>query len=168
MVAKTTTKAPASLARRTAIGAAPDPVPPPRPTQMKTILRSRNTSRISFSDSKIAFSPISGSPPAPRPFVRLGPNWIFSPATEPFRVRTSVFRASNSAPSIPSRAIRSSILAPAPPKPIIFTALSGMVCWRSLGNSIMTGKNLRHLYQLPPPVTSEIRRKRGLKSSFSR
>ena len=38
-VAKTTTKAPASRAMRAITGAAPEPVPPPRPTQRKTMFR---------------------------------------------------------------------------------------------------------------------------------
>ena len=131
MVAKTTTNAPSSRAIRVTIGAAPEPVPPPRPVQRKTMRRPLMEARICSSDSKTAWWPSSGSPPEPRPLVRLTPSWIFSPARQEARVRVSVFRANNSAPSMPSSAIRSSMFAPAPPSPMILTAEVGIICWGS-------------------------------------
>ena len=54
MVAKTTMNAPSSRAIRVTIGAAPEPVPPPRPVQRKTIRRPLMDARICSSDSKTA------------------------------------------------------------------------------------------------------------------
>ena len=128
MVAKTTTKAPSSRAMRVTMGAAPEPVPPPRPVQRKTIRRSLIEARIWSSASITAWWPSSGSPPEPRPFVRFTPSWIFSRARQAESVRRSVLRASNSEPSMPSSATRSNMLAPAPPRPMIFTEEAGIVC----------------------------------------
>ena len=73
MVAKITTKAPSSRAMRAISGAAPEPVPPPRPTHRKTSCLPRSASRSSSSASSAARAPISGSPPAPSPLVRFLP-----------------------------------------------------------------------------------------------
>ena len=74
MVAKTTTKAPSSRAMRVRMGAPPEPVPPPSPTQRNTILRPLMAERTSFSASIMTFCPRSGSPPVPRPLVRFRPS----------------------------------------------------------------------------------------------
>ena len=118
---KATTKAPAWLASLATTGAAPEPVPPPRPTHMKTRDFPSTAARISSIASFAASAPRSGSPPAPRPWVRSFPICILSLATEVFNARRSVLRVSNCASSIPSSAMRSRTLEPAPPIPITFT-----------------------------------------------
>ena len=128
MVAKTTTKAPSSRAMRVTMGAAPEPVPPPRPVQRKTIRQSLIEARIWPSASSTAWWPSAGSPPEPRPRVRLTPSCIFSMARQAESVLRSVLSASNSEPSMPSSATRSSMLTPAPPRPMIFTEVAGIVC----------------------------------------
>ena len=67
-----------SLAASAITGAAPVPVPPPIPAVMKSILvLSLNNSLISSIFSIAEFLPTAGFDPAPRPSVRLEPNWIF-------------------------------------------------------------------------------------------
>ncbi len=130
IVAKTTKKTPSSLAIRQTSGAAPEPVPPPRPTQIKMIPLSRTAARISSTASSAACFPREGSPPVPIPFKSVDPNWILLLETDVERALTSVFSVSSSASSLPSKAIRSSTLAPAPPTPITLTPNSA-----STGNS---------------------------------
>ena len=60
-------KAPVSLAICEMTGAEPVPVPPPSPQVTKTISARPTASRISFSLSRAASSPIWGREPAPRP-----------------------------------------------------------------------------------------------------
>ena len=55
------------------IGAAPVPVPPPRPQATKTMSAPFTASSISFLLSKAASRPTSGFDPAPRPPVILAP-----------------------------------------------------------------------------------------------
>jgi len=74
MVTKGTKKAPSSRAIRATRGEAPEPVPPPRPAQRKTMLCPLIMARISSSDSLAAWPPRSGSPPVPSPFVKLEPS----------------------------------------------------------------------------------------------
>ena len=121
-VAKTTTNAPASRAQRATSGAAPDPVPPPSPTQIKTRRRPRKTPSISSRDPCPASAPNSGSPPQPSPCVKALPNCNFVPAMDPCSPRTSQFMLTNSTPTMPSKAILSITLLPAPPIPNTLTA----------------------------------------------
>ena len=72
-VTTATVKAPASFAAAATTGAAPEPVPPPKPQVIKTISASFIVSLISFWLSSAAFLPISGSMPAPKPRVTLFP-----------------------------------------------------------------------------------------------
>ena len=69
-----TVKAPNSLAMRATIGAAPVPVPPPIPAVTKTKSAPSSTVRICSSLSSAALRPTSGTEPAPKPLVTLGPN----------------------------------------------------------------------------------------------
>ncbi len=62
-----------SLAMEAIIGAAPVPVPPPIPAVIKTISAPFRVFLIVSLSSTAAFSPISGIPPAPRPFVSFVP-----------------------------------------------------------------------------------------------
>ena len=75
LVTTATVSAPISLLALATIGAAPVPVPPPRPAVTKTMSLPFNASRISSTDSMAAILPVSGSAPAPRPLVMLGPSW---------------------------------------------------------------------------------------------
>ena len=78
IITNPTTKAPASLASFATVGAAPDPVPPPRPAQIKTKDLLAKDSLISLVASWAASSPSSGSPPAPNPCVNCLPSCILS------------------------------------------------------------------------------------------
>jgi hypothetical protein len=62
-----TVRAPSSFAISATTGAAPVPVPPPRPQVINTISAHSSASLISSRDSSAAFFPVSGSEPAPRP-----------------------------------------------------------------------------------------------------
>src|SRR5512133_827773 len=61
-----------------------------------------------------------GSPPAPSPRVRRGPNWILVGARELFRAWLSVLAAIYSTPDKPNSIMRFTALQPPPPKPITF------------------------------------------------
>ena len=65
--------APCSRATSATMGAAPVPVPPPRPAVTNTISAPRTASAIASRDSSAARWPRSGSAPAPRPFVSRSP-----------------------------------------------------------------------------------------------
>ena len=70
-----TVRIPISLATFAITGAAPVPVPPPIPAVMKTILVFCPIDALISSILSIAaFSPTSGSAPAPRPSVIVTPN----------------------------------------------------------------------------------------------
>ena len=68
-----TVNAPLSLHALATIGAAPVPVPPPSPHAIKTISYPSIISLILSIESKAACFPVSGSPPAPKPFVTCSP-----------------------------------------------------------------------------------------------
>ena len=72
---------------------------------------------ISSLDSSDACSPISGFEPAPRPWVRLAPNWILTSAFEPSSACASVLATKKSAPSSPLSFMLLTALHPAPPTP---------------------------------------------------
>ena len=82
--------APSSLATFANSGAAPVPVPPPRPAVRKTMSLPLMASRISFSVSSAALRPTSGLPPAPSPFVVSRPKTILFSQSEFFITCTSV------------------------------------------------------------------------------
>lgn len=74
-----TTRAPRDFAISAITGAAPVPVPPPRPVVINTISAPARACLISSLDSSAAFFPTSGFQPAPRPrvvdlpiFIRVG------------------------------------------------------------------------------------------------
>ncbi len=73
LVTTATVKAPNSRAISATIGEAPEPVPPPKPTVIKTMLQPFKTSLISFCDSSAAAFPSSGFIPAPKPRVTVFP-----------------------------------------------------------------------------------------------
>src|SRR4029077_5594669 len=108
-------------------GAAPEPVPPPNPVQMKIRRASASAWRISSADSCAASKPSSGSPPVPRPRVTERPSCTLTAATELASDWTSVLAAMRSDLSIPSSTTRSSAFEPALPTAI---TLIGMI-WSS-------------------------------------
>ena len=107
-----------SLAALAITCAAPVPVPPPIPAVIKTIFAPFKRSTISFKDSSAAACPISIFAPAPSPFVKFKPIWIFAFALLAFKSWASVFIATNSTPSRPDSIISLIALPPAPPTPI--------------------------------------------------
>ncbi len=113
--------APCSLAISATIGAAPEPVPPPRPEVMKTMSEPSRAWAIFSLSSSAARSPIEGSPPAPRPRVSLSPMRSLCGASDWRRAWASVFRAMNSTPIISARIIRLTALLPPPPTPTTLT-----------------------------------------------
>ncbi len=73
LVTTATVKAPNSLAISAITGAAPVPVPPPKPQVIKTMSAPDNLDKISCSFSSALLRPRSGSIPAPKPRVVLRP-----------------------------------------------------------------------------------------------
>ena len=73
LVTTPTVRAPISLATEPTTGAAPVPVPPPMPAVMNTISEPCSSSNSLSLSSRAAFSPTSGSAPAPSPLVRASP-----------------------------------------------------------------------------------------------
>ena len=74
LVTTATVSAPISLASDAMIGAAPVPVPPPRPVVTKTMSAPSSASMILSESSSAAFRPTSGFAPAPRPLVSFTPS----------------------------------------------------------------------------------------------
>ena len=120
LVITPTVNAPNSRAILAKTGAAPVPVPPPIPAAMKTISAPSRAVLISPSDSKAAFFPTSGLPPAPKPFVKSFPKTILFSTGERRNTCTSVFATKNSTPLTPSSTMRLTALFPPPPTPITF------------------------------------------------
>ena len=110
--------APCSLAISATTGAAPEPVPPPRPAVMNTMSESASASAILSRSSSAARAPIVESPPAPRPRVILSPIRILCGASDCSSACASVLQAMNSTPIISARIIRLTALLPPPPTPM--------------------------------------------------
>ena len=72
--------APSSVARLAMTGAAPVPVPPPRPVVTNTMSAPLSAEMSASVSSSAAWRPTLGSAPAPRPLVSLLPIWIFTGA----------------------------------------------------------------------------------------
>ena len=119
-VATATVSAPSSLARFATTGAAPLPVPPPKPAVTKTMSAPSSASRIFSVSSSAALRPTSGFAPAPSPLVSFAPNCSFTGACESFSACKSVLAAMNSTPSTFARIMRLTALEPPPPTPITF------------------------------------------------
>ena len=116
-VTTATVSAPSSAARLATMGAAPVPVPPPRPVVTKTISAPCNASIIFSVSSRAAWRPISGLAPAPRPLVSLAPIWSLTGALDCFKACISVFATRNSTPSSPAEIMRLIAFEPPPPTP---------------------------------------------------
>ena len=113
--------APCSLAISATIGAAPEPVPPPRPEVMNTMSEPSRAWAIFSLSSSAARSPIEGSPPAPRPRVILSPIRSLCGASDCSSAWASVLRAMNSTPIISALIILLTALLPPPPTPMTLT-----------------------------------------------
>ncbi len=109
--------APLLLASSAMTGAAPVPVPPPIPQVTKTMSEPDRISRKSSEDSSAAFSPISGSPPAPSPRVNLSPMRTRCGASLISNAWASVLTATKSTPRSPSAIMRLTAFEPPPPTP---------------------------------------------------
>ncbi len=77
VVTTPTVIAPFLLAISATTGAAPVPVPPPKPVVMKTMSILESKSSIRLRDSSIAALPSLGSPPTPIPLASFSPTKIF-------------------------------------------------------------------------------------------
>ena len=99
LVTTATVSIPASFAARAMAGAAPVPVPPPMPAAMKAMCEPLNEARTSSMASSAAARPTSGFEPAPRPCVRLAPNWMRASAWDCSKAWASVLATTNSTPS---------------------------------------------------------------------
>ena len=126
LVTTATVSAPISLASDAMIGAAPVPVPPPRPVVTNTMSAPSSASMILSASSSAALRPTSGLAPAPRPLVSLTPSWIFTGAFDSLSACRSVLATTNSTPSRCDSIMRLTALPPPPPTPItlIFAAFS--------------------------------------------
>src|SRR6184192_928343 len=125
-VTTATLSAPNSLASEATTGAAPLPVPPPRPEVMKIMSEPSSASIIFSVSSSAALRPTSGLAPAPSPLVSLAPSCSFAGACESFSACKSVFAVMNSTPSSLARIMRLTALHPPPPTPmtLIFAGCS--------------------------------------------
>src|ERR1051326_7190210 len=105
------------------IGAAPVPVPPPRPAVRKTMsapaIAAASASRL----ISAARSPCCGSPPAPRPRALRPPIWILRIAGDMGSACASLLTAMNSTPCTPVSTMRLTALLPPPPTPMILTSV---------------------------------------------
>ena len=99
-------------------GAAPVPVPPPRPVVMNTMSEPSSAWRICSESSTAALFPTSGLAPAPRPFVSFIPSWSFIGARFERSAWQSVFAARNSIPATPEAIMRLTAFPPPPPIPM--------------------------------------------------
>src|SRR5262245_7067204 len=108
---------PSWLAIDATTGAAPVPVPPPRPVVMNTMSAPSSASQIFSVSSTAAWRPTSGFEPAPRPLVSLVPIWILTPARLLRSACRSELIAMNSTPCTPEAIMRESALPPPPPTP---------------------------------------------------
>src|SRR5712692_3538926 len=117
-VTTATLKAPNSLASEATTGAAPLPVPPPRPAVIKIMSEPSSASIIFSVSSSAALRPTSGLAPAPRPLVSFAPSCSFTGACDSFNACRSVLAVMNSTPSRLARIMRFTALHPPPPTPI--------------------------------------------------
>src|SRR5216117_1204448 len=113
-------RAPRSRAICEMIGAAPVPVPPPMPQVTNTRSAPCRPCSTSSRFSSIAWRPISGRAPAPRPRVSFFPICTFTSALLLSRACASVFTEMNSTPWSPSSTMRFRALPPPPPTPTTF------------------------------------------------
>ena len=105
LVTTATVSAPSSAANVATIGAAPVPVPPPRPVVTKTMSAPSSASMTLSVSSSAAWRPTSGFAPAPSPFVSFAPICNLMGAFDCSSAWTSVFATRKSIPSTPASII---------------------------------------------------------------
>src|ERR1043166_5719810 len=120
LVTMPTVRAPMSRAIWAMIGAAPVPVPPPMPQVTKTRSAPCMAATTSSRFSSIAWRPISGRAPAPRPRVSFFPICTFRSDFDFVSACASVLTEMNSTPTSRASIMRLTALPPPPPTPITF------------------------------------------------
>src|SRR6185503_6311735 len=134
-VTTATVRMPISFASCATTGAAPVPVPPPKPAVMNSMSAPSMTSRMRSRSSIAAWRPTSGLAPAPRPFVMLQPicRPVFTLAH--LSACASVFAQMKSTPSIPARTMCATALPPPPPIPS--TLMTAVWLYPSISSNIV-------------------------------
>src|SRR5215470_9239931 len=124
LVTTATVRIPRSFANEAMTGAAPVPVPPPRPAVMKTMSAPVSRRVICSGSSSAASRPTSGFEPAPSPCVSFTPSCTFTGAGDARRAWLSVLATMNSTPVNCAVIMRVTALLPPPPRPmtLIFAA----------------------------------------------
>ncbi len=117
LVTTATVSAPISAASEAMIGAAPVPVPPPRPAVRNTMSAPSSISRMRSVSSSAALRPTSGSAPAPNPLVSRLPICSLTGARHLCSACRSVLAAMNSTPRSWASIMRFTALPPPPPTP---------------------------------------------------
>src|SRR5213596_1534549 len=143
-------RAPRSRAICAMMGDAPVPVPPPIPQVTKTRSAPWRACSTSSRFSSIAWRPISGRAPAPRPRVSFLPICTFTSALLLSRACASVFTEMNSTPWSPSSTMRFSALPPPPPTPTTF--IRAFCDTVSSSSKIMAPSGDRSEEVLQPPL----------------
>src|SRR5213078_4427011 len=143
-------RAPRSRAICEMMGAAPVPVPPPMPQVTNTRSAPCRPCRTSSRFSSMAWRPISGRAPAPRPRVSFLPICTFTSALLLSRACASVFTEMNSTPWSPSSTMRFSALPPPPPTPTTF--IRAFCDTVSSSSKIMAPSGDRSEEVLQPPL----------------
>src|SRR5436309_4235133 len=142
--------APRSRAICEMMGAAPVPVPPPMPHVTNTRSAPCRPCRTSSRFSSMAWRPISGRAPAPRPRVGFFPICTFTSALLLSRACASVFTEMNSTPWSPSSTMRFRALPPPPPTPTTF--IRAFCDTVSSSSKIMAPSGDRSEEVLQPPL----------------
>src|SRR4029077_6325929 len=145
-----TGRGPVVLAIWAMIGAAPVPVPPPMPQVTKTRSAPCRCSSTSSRFSSMAWRPISGRAPAPRPRVSFFPICTFTSALLLSNACASVFTEMNSTPWRPSSTMRFRALPPPPPTPTTF--IRAFCDTVSSSSKIMAPSGDRSEEVLQPPL----------------
>src|SRR3989454_11877390 len=143
-------RAPKSRAICAMIGDAPVPVPPPMPQVTKTMSAPCSECRTSSRFSSMAWRPISGRAPAPRPRVSFFPICTFTSALLLSKACASVFTEMNSTPWSPSSTMRFRALPPPPPTPTTF--IRAFCDTVSSSSKIMAPSGDRSEEVLQPPL----------------
>src|SRR5436190_130848 len=143
-------RAPRSRAICEMMGAAPVPVPPPMPQVTNTRSAPCRPCRTSSRFSSMAWRPISGRAPAPRPRVSFFPICTFTSALLLSRACASVFTEMNSTPWSPSSTMRFRALPPPPPTPTTF--IRAFCDTVSSSSKIMAPSGDRSEEVLQPPL----------------
>src|SRR6267378_3652582 len=143
-------RAPRSRAICEMMGAAPVPVPPPMPQVTNTRSAPCRPCSTSSRFSSMAWRPISGRAPAPRPRVSFLPICTFTSALLLSNACASVFTEMNSTPWSPSSTMRFRALPPPPPTPTTF--IRAFCDTVSSSSKIMAPSGDRSEEVLQPPL----------------